>query len=74
MLSGYREENAGSAPADGEWEARILWYHLLWAVKRLEDQTPRPGERHWTAPPVSRLLGLLRFFAAGPPAPWSSLA
>ena len=35
---------------------------------------PRPNERHWTAPPASRLLGVLRFFAAGPPEPWSRLA
>jgi hygromycin-B 7''-O-kinase len=66
MLDGYRG-------GDG-WEARILWHHLGWALGRLSDPAPRPGERHWTAPPASRLLGLLRFFAAGPPAPWAALS
>jgi hygromycin-B 7''-O-kinase len=66
MLEGYR--------GGGDWEARILWHHLSWALGRLADPTPRPGQRHWTAPPASRLLGLLRFFAAGPPAPWSALS
>ncbi|MFD7816154.1 phosphotransferase family protein [Streptomyces sp. NPDC059785] len=74
MLAGYREENgepgASSAPV---WEARVLWIHLTWALGRLADPVPHPGERHWTAPPPSRLLGLLRFFASGPPAPWNDL-
>jgi hygromycin-B 7''-O-kinase len=54
-------------------EPAVLRYHLLWALGRLRDTTPRPGQRHWTAPPAARLLDLLRFFAAGPPAPWSRL-
>jgi hygromycin-B 7''-O-kinase len=63
MLEGYGEPI----------EARVLWYHLGWALGRLADPVPRPGERHWTAPPYSRLFGLLRFFAAGPPEPWARL-
>jgi aminoglycoside phosphotransferase (APT) family kinase protein len=71
MLDGYREETPAGAPA---WEARVLWFHLTWALGRLAAPVPRPGERHWTAPPAGRLLGLLRFFASSPPAPWAELA
>lgn len=53
--------------------ARALWYHLSWGVSGLA-KGPRPGERHWTAPPASRLLGLLEFFANDPPGPWRDLA
>ncbi|MFH8983185.1 phosphotransferase family protein [Streptomyces varsoviensis] len=75
MLEGYRQESRVVPGADAwAWEARVLWHHLVWALGRLPDPAPRPGERHWTAPPASRLLGLLRFFAAGPPAPWAALA
>ncbi|NUW34206.1 aminoglycoside phosphotransferase family protein [Nonomuraea sp. SMC257] len=71
MLDGYRWESGERTSA---WEARVLWFHLTWALGRLADPAPRPGERHWTAPPAGRLLGLLRFFASAPPAPWDSLA
>lgn len=54
-------------------EAAALWFHLSWGVSGI-PKPPRPNERHWTAPPTSRLLGVLRFFAAGPPEPWSELA
>ncbi|GAA4905790.1 aminoglycoside phosphotransferase (APT) family kinase protein [Nonomuraea thailandensis] len=70
MLGGYREETPADAP---DWEARVLWFHLTWALGRLAAPAPRPGERHWTAPPAARLLGLLRFFASAPPAPWAGL-
>jgi len=73
MLAGYHEQRGEPAATDEVWAARILWYHLLWGVQRLEDPAPRPGERHWTAPPASRLLSLLQFFASGPPAPWRAL-
>ncbi|WP_426510767.1 phosphotransferase family protein [Dactylosporangium sp. McL0621] len=43
-------------------EPRVLWHHLVWALARLRDPTPSHA-RHWTAPPASRLLGLVRFFA-----------
>jgi aminoglycoside phosphotransferase (APT) family kinase protein len=52
--------------------ASVLWFHLHWALSKL-PATPDPGQRHWTAPTASRLLGLLRFFAASPPAPWAGL-
>ncbi|GAA1588436.1 hypothetical protein GCM10009789_47460 [Kribbella sancticallisti] len=54
-------------------EAAALWFHLSWGVSAI-PKPPQPNQRHWTAPPTSRLLGVLRFFAAGPPAPWSGLA
>src|SRR5699024_8148252 len=56
------------------WETRALWYHLTWALGRLDDPEPRPGVRHWTAPPSSHLWGLLRLFSSFPPAPWAALA
>ncbi|MFC8074652.1 phosphotransferase family protein [Streptomyces sp. NPDC057307] len=56
------------------WEARVLRYHLTWALARLTNPAPVTGERHWTAPPAARLLGILRFFASSPPEPWSALA
>lgn len=75
MLDGYRQqtgqETSTSTPT---WEARVLWFHLTWALGRLKDPVPRPDERHWTAPPASRLLGLLRFFTSAPPAPWADLS
>ncbi|MEQ4205674.1 phosphotransferase [Actinopolymorpha sp. B9G3] len=55
------------------WAARILWYHLSWALHGA-PQEPRTDERTWTAPPLSRLLEVLRFFAQSPPEPWASLA
>lgn len=70
MLEGYT--GPWGYHGDG-WAARILWYHVSWALGRLTDPAPNPGERHWTAPPAARLLGLLRFFASGPPEPWASL-
>jgi hygromycin-B 7''-O-kinase len=55
------------------WSARVLWYHLSWALHGI-PQEPRTDERTWTAPPFSRLLEVLRFFAQTPPEPWPSLA
>jgi aminoglycoside phosphotransferase (APT) family kinase protein len=78
MLDGYRQElGETTSPSAGSgswsWEARVLRVHLTWALNRLADPAPSPGARHWTAPPASRLLGLLRFFTSSPPAPWSEL-
>ncbi|MFD8377388.1 phosphotransferase family protein [Streptomyces sp. NPDC059679] len=74
MLEGYRQGSGEGTPAEvGSWEARVLWFHLTWALGRLVHPVPTPGERHWTAPPSSRLLGLLRFFASTPPEPWTNL-
>lgn len=76
MLDGYREAggDADGDSYDRAWEARVLRHHLTWALARLTNPAPVPGERHWTAPPASRLLGILRFFASSPPEPWRGLA
>jgi hygromycin-B 7''-O-kinase len=66
LLPGYRH----SGP--GELEAAALWFHLSWGLSNLTGP-PRQGQRHWTAPPASRLLGVLRFFAGDPPVPWRLL-
>jgi aminoglycoside phosphotransferase (APT) family kinase protein len=59
-------------PGHGELEAAALWFHLSWGLSNLTGP-PRLNQRHWTAPPASRLLGVLRFFAGNPPAPWRTL-
>lgn len=69
VLEGYRKELGEGI--DHPWEARVLWHHLIWALGRLENPEPRPGARHWTAPPASRLLGLLRLFGSLHPDPWT---
>jgi aminoglycoside phosphotransferase (APT) family kinase protein len=61
-LAGYRE---GGAPED-DWEARVLWHHLAWALGRIRDRVPRPGERHWSAPPAARLLDVLPALSTDP--------
>jgi hygromycin-B 7''-O-kinase len=53
----------------GELEASVLWFHLQWGLSNLTGP-PRLGARHWTAPPASRVLGVLRFLASNPPEPW----
>lgn len=62
-LAGYRE---AGAPAS-DWETRVLWHHLTWALARLRDPAPRPGERHWSAPPAARLLDIMRHLTKEPP-------
>jgi hygromycin-B 7''-O-kinase len=75
-LEGYRALEAGvrgvGAREVGALEASALWFHLSWGLSGIA-KAPRPCERHWTAPPASRLLGILRFFAGSPPPPWSGL-
>lgn len=56
VVAGYGDEGV---------TATALRYHLDWALTRIADATPVPGQRHWTAPPASRLLEVLRFFAEG---------
>jgi aminoglycoside phosphotransferase (APT) family kinase protein len=56
----------------GELEAAVLWFHLQWGLSNLTGP-PRLGERHWTAAPASRVLGVLQFVASGPPQPWDQL-
>jgi hygromycin-B 7''-O-kinase len=57
VLKGYSGMSSGT-----NMEPRVLWHHLVWALARLRDVEPSAA-RHWSAPPGSRLLGLLRFFA-----------
>ncbi|MEV6411328.1 aminoglycoside phosphotransferase family protein [Kribbella sp. NPDC051718] len=75
-LPGYRAGGGpGSAGRAGQaegLEASALWFHLSWGISGL-PKPPQPGQRHWTAPPASRLLGVLRFYASSPPAPWPGL-
>ncbi|WP_165949281.1 phosphotransferase family protein [Kribbella turkmenica] len=71
-LGETRATAIGVAPREEEIAAATLWFHLDWGLGKLAAE-PSPGRRHWTAPPGSRILGLLRFFAAGPPAAWSTL-
>lgn len=47
-------------------QASVLHHHLTWALARLTDPIPCPGPRHWSAPPASRLVGLLRLVASHP--------
>ena len=57
---------------EDEVAAATLWFHLDWGLGKL-TANPWPGQRHWTAPPASRILALLRFFTTNPPALWSTL-
>ena len=74
-LEGYLARTPARSRSDAmrTWGARVLWYHLSWALHRL-PQEPRTDERTWTAPPASRLLEILRFFAGSPSGPWSALS
>lgn len=62
VLAGYRH------PPEQErsWRSRILFHHLNWALARLSDPRPRPGRRHWSAPPAARLLALMRLLSTHP--------
>jgi hygromycin-B 7''-O-kinase len=62
-----------SAVHEEELAAAILWFHLSWGLSKLTAD-PWPDQRHWTAPPASRILNLLTFFATKPPTPWPTLA
>jgi len=59
-------------PQEDEIAAAALWFHLHWGLGKLAAK-PWPGQRHWTAPPASRILALLRFFTTNPPTPWATL-
>jgi hygromycin-B 7''-O-kinase len=73
-LDGYRAGAPHLADADDDpFAARVLWYHLAWALARMRHPAPAPGARHWTAPPSSRLVGILRFFAGAVPERWRRL-
>jgi hygromycin-B 7''-O-kinase len=69
-LEGYRRVGTGEAAV--VTEARVLWFHLSWALSAL-GRSPRPREATWTAPPAGRILEILRFFLAPPTPAWSAL-
>ncbi|ADB30041.1 aminoglycoside phosphotransferase [Kribbella flavida DSM 17836] len=71
LLPSYRSAAAVRCET-GELEAEVLWFHLAWGVANLKGP-PRPGQRHWTASPASRMLGALRFLTSSPPEPWPGL-
>jgi aminoglycoside phosphotransferase (APT) family kinase protein len=71
VLPAYKDV-VGMRFAPGELEAAVLWFHLQWGLSNLMGP-PRLKERHWTAPPASRLTGVLRFVASAPPEPWDKL-
>lgn len=68
-LEGYRAVRPETQ--DEVSEARVLWYHLAWAVHALARAPAR--ELTWSAPPAGRLLELLRFYAERPGAAWQAL-
>ncbi len=72
LLPSYLTSTADETLADDELAAGILYLHLSWALGKLTAE-PWPAQRHWTAPPTSRLLNLLQFFTANPPQPWPTL-
>lgn len=68
-----RTSNTGRAPQEDEVAAAALWFHLDWGLGKL-TAAPWPNQRHWTAPPATRILALLKFFTTTtPPTPWSTL-
>lgn len=75
VLPGYVHHHNALGHAEvheDELAAATLWFHLAWALGKL-TAPPWPGQRHWTAPPASRLLSLLKFFTTPQPPPWSTL-
>lgn len=68
-LQGYREIPGPQT----EWvsEARIVWYHLDRALRKVQ-RPPRPGDLHSSAAPLARLLDLLRFFLESSDVAWRS--
>jgi aminoglycoside phosphotransferase (APT) family kinase protein len=64
--------HAASCESEEQLCAAALWFHLAWALGKVTAD-PWPDQRHWTAPPASRLLSILHFFTTDPPAPWSGL-
>ncbi|REF37775.1 phosphotransferase family protein [Thermasporomyces composti] len=70
-LEGYAAALSGRERREAihEWSARVLWYHLSWALAALRQ----PGGHNRTSPSADRLLEMLRFFAESPPSPWPSL-
>ncbi|WP_405064065.1 aminoglycoside phosphotransferase family protein [Kribbella sp. NBC_01505] len=72
ILPHYLAAATGPPLSADELAAGILHFHLSWALSKL-TAPPERNQRHWTAPPLSRLAALLQFFTTNPPAPWSTL-
>ncbi|GAA1465302.1 hypothetical protein GCM10009603_45370 [Nocardiopsis exhalans] len=68
----FAPSGAGRWYISGPGHRRVR-HHLTRAPARLADPTPRPGQRHWSAPPLSRILGPLRLFTHLPPTPCTEL-
>jgi aminoglycoside phosphotransferase (APT) family kinase protein len=69
VLAGYREVVA--LPEDATAEARILRYHLHFALVILRN-APQP-RRSWGERPLGYLLAIIRFLLAAPEEPWAAL-
>ena len=69
-LDGYRR--AITVDAEVVTEARVLWFHLGWALAAL-GRPPRKDEPTWSAPPAGRILEVLRFFLEPPSSLWAQL-
>ncbi len=69
VLAGYRE--IAALPDDATAEARILRYHLHFALVSVRD-APQP-ERSWGERPLGYLLAVVRFLLAAPGEPWAAL-
>ncbi len=72
LLPEYLSATADPTLTSDDLAAGILYLHLSWALGKLSAD-PWPAQRHWTAPPTSRLLNLLNFFTTNPPHPWPTL-
>jgi aminoglycoside phosphotransferase (APT) family kinase protein len=69
VLSGYRE--LGALPDDAAAEARILRYHLHFALINLRNE-PQP-RRSWGERPLGYLLEILHFLIDPPGSRWAAL-
>ena len=69
VLAGYRE--LAALPDDESAEARILRYHLHFALV-LMDNEPQP-QRSWGERPLGYILDILRFLIEAPGARWEAL-
>jgi aminoglycoside phosphotransferase (APT) family kinase protein len=69
VLAGYRE--LAALPDDETAEARILRYHLHFALVLMDNQ-PQP-QRSWGERPLGYLLDAMRFLLASPGGRWAEL-
>lgn len=68
VLAGYRA--IAALPEDETAEARILRYHLYFALVTL-SAAPQP-QRSWAERPLSYLLAVMRFLLDTPGPPWTA--